>query len=127
MQVVHHSTYPIWFEIGRTALLAEAGFPYHTLEREGTLFPVVEFSCRIHGPADFGDEVDIRTGVASVRSRSIVFSYEVTKRGGVIARGETRHVPVDREKKPKRIPDDLFQALRRWAPLNSLSNGLQNR
>lgn len=119
MQVVHHSTYLLWFEIGRTALLAEAGFPYHEMERDGTLLPVVEYSCRIAGPVDYGDTVDIETAVSSVRSRSVVFSYEVASGGRVIARGETRHVAADREKKTKRLPDALFRALLEWAPLSS--------
>lgn len=124
MQVVHHSTYPLWFEVGRTGLLAAAGFPYDELERGGILFPVVEYWCRITGSADFGDIVEIETGVARVRSRSVVFFYKVSLRGTVIARGETKHVPVDPDKKPKRLPDPLLKALRECAPL---TNGFENR
>lgn len=115
MQVVHHSTYLVWFEIARTGLLAEAGFPYRELERHGTLLPVVEFSCRIEAPLDYGDVVDIEAAVARVRSRSVVFRYAVTSGGRAVARGETKHVPVGPTMRPKRLPDDLYAALSRWA------------
>jgi acyl-CoA thioester hydrolase len=124
MQVAHHSTYLLWFEIGRTALLAEAGFPYDALERGGTLFPVVEYWCRMSGSVDYGDTVDIETGVANVRSRWVEFCYEVKNRGRTIARGGTKHVPVDRDKKAKRLPDGLFRALLQWS---RISNGPRNR
>ncbi len=74
MQVVHHSTYLYWFEIGRTGLLASAGYPYHELEIAGTRFPVVEYSCRLVGAADYGDAVRIETHISALRSRSVVFS-----------------------------------------------------
>ncbi len=118
MQVVHHSTFLLWFEIGRTGLLAEAGFPYHALEEGGTLFPVVEYSCRISGSADYGDTVEIETRLSSVRSRSVVFSYQITNRGTVIATGATTHIAVDRDRKTARLPDALFEALRKYAELS---------
>jgi acyl-CoA thioester hydrolase len=119
MQVVHHSTFLLWFETARTALLAEHGFPYHDIEKEGTLLPVVEYSCRITGPADYGDTVVIETRVASARSRSVVFSYTVKNRGIVIASGTTTHVAVDRNKRTKRLPAALLGALRACAEVAS--------
>lgn len=32
MGIVHHSVYPIWFELARTDLSKEAGFPYSKME-----------------------------------------------------------------------------------------------
>jgi acyl-CoA thioester hydrolase len=111
MRVVHHSTYLLWFEIARTGLLASAGFPYHELEAGGTLFPVVEYSCRLISSADFGDTVKIETHISSLRSRSVVFSYSVAKKGQVIATGTTKHVAVDANRKPKRLSATLLEAL----------------
>jgi acyl-CoA thioester hydrolase len=111
MRVVHHSTYLLWFEVGRTGLLASAGFPYHELEAGGTLFPVIEFSCRFTGSADYGDNVRIDTHISSLRNRSVVFSYEVINKGTVIATGTTKHVAVDQNQKLKRLPDALCKAL----------------
>lgn len=32
MGIVHHSVYPIWYELARTDLSKEAGFPYAKME-----------------------------------------------------------------------------------------------
>jgi acyl-CoA thioester hydrolase len=114
MQVVHHSTYLLWFEIGRTGLLAEAGFPYHELEENGMLYPVLEFSCRMVGSVDYGDTVTIETRVAEVRSRAVGFEYTVTNNGRLIATGMTRHVSSDANLKPRRMADELIAGLERY-------------
>ena len=36
MGIVHHSVYPIWFELARTDLSKEAGFPYSKMEEVRT-------------------------------------------------------------------------------------------
>ena len=40
--VVHHSVYPVWFEMGRTELLRANGLAYKDLEQAGIFFVVVE-------------------------------------------------------------------------------------
>ena len=121
MSLVHHSTYLLWFEIGRTGLLAAAGFPYAELEASGTLFPVVVFACRFNGSADYGDTVAIETRVSSLRSRSVEFCYRIWNRGKVIATGMTRHVAADASHKAKRLPDDLLRALAEYVEPSSES------
>lgn len=111
MGVVHHSTYLYWFEIGRTGLLAHVGYPYHELERSGTLFPVTEYACRMVGSSDYGDTVEVETSIDFLRSRGVVFAYKVFNRGELIATGVTRHVPVDANHKVRRMPEALVRAL----------------
>ena len=124
MRVVHHSTYLLWFELGRTGLLADAGFPYAELEASGTLFPVVVFACRFNGSADYGDTVAIETRVSSLRSRSVEFCYRILKGGTVIATGMTRHVAADTSQRAKRLPDELLRALGEYVETNSESGNL---
>jgi acyl-CoA thioesterase FadM len=38
--VVHHSVYPVWFEMGRTELLRANGIAYSDLEQAGVSFVV---------------------------------------------------------------------------------------
>src|SRR5512147_1090616 len=52
MGVAHHSSYLLWFEIGRTGLLREAGHGYRGLEADGVMLPVVEYGCRFLKSAD---------------------------------------------------------------------------
>lgn len=115
MKLVHHSTYLLWFEVARTSLLGEAGFPYHELERSGTLFPVIEYECKLIASADYGDRVRIETVIESLRSRTVVFSYRVLRREELIATGKTKHVAVDHGHKPRRMTDSLIAAIRPYA------------
>lgn len=119
MKVVHHSTYLYWFEIGRTSLLAEAGFPYHELEASGLLFPVLEYSCRLLAAADYGDRVQIETRVDTLRSRTVVFAYRILNQGKLIATGTTKHVAVDADFKPRRLTSVLLSALEDYAQVRN--------
>lgn len=111
MRVVHHSAYLYWLEIGRTSLLADAGYPYHELEASGVLFPVIEYQCRLVGSADYGDRVRVDTCIESLRSRTVRFAYEIHNRGTLIATAMTMHVAVDHNHKPRRMPESLVDAL----------------
>ena len=114
MGVVHHSTYLFWLEVGRTSLLEAAGFPYHELELSGTLFPVIEYSCRLVGSADYGDTVVVETAIEKLRSRTVVFHYRVLCRDKLIATAHTMHVAVDNDQKPHRMADGLIAALQAY-------------
>lgn len=112
MGVVHHSTYLFWFEVGRTALLEAAGFPYHELEKSGTMFPVIEYTCRITGAADYGDRVRIDTSIQSLRSRTVVFGYRALIGETAVATGTSRHIAVDADRQPRRMAAPLLEALK---------------
>lgn len=121
MQVVHHANYLLWFEIGRTALLESAGYPYHELEASGTRFPVIEYACRLTGSADYGDRVRIDTHISALRSRTVEFAYEVFKADALIATGKTKHVAADLNQKPKRLDGSLLEALGEYAAVSNES------
>ena len=114
MKVVHHSTYLVWFELGRTGLLRDAGYPYHELEASGTMFPVIEYSCRLVDSSDYGDTVTVVTRVRELKSRTVAFSYEVFVGDKKIAMGMTKHVAMDRDSRIHRISDALFRALEEY-------------
>ena len=111
--VAYHAHYLVWMEVGRTAFLEALGFPYRRLEDEGVLFSVVEASCRYLDPARYADRVEVATRVTELRSRTVVFGYEMTTDGRTAARGETRLVALGRDRRPRRIPAEVGGALRR--------------
>ena len=115
MKVVHHSTYLVWFELGRTGLLKDAGYPYHELEASGTMFPVIEYSCRLVDSSDYGDVVTVVTHISELKSRTVAFAYEVFVGERKIATGMTRHVAMDGNSRIHRIPDTLLRALEAYA------------
>jgi acyl-CoA thioester hydrolase len=111
MNVAHHSSYLIWFEIGRTNLLKVSGRTYREMENEGYLLPVVEYSCRLLRSVDYEDRVIIETWIDQLKSRMIIFHYRVLKGNVLIAEGMSKHVCVDTNNKHRRIPGFIAEAL----------------
>ena len=63
MGIVHHSAYPIWFEIGRTDFIKQAGMPYSVMEEKGIMTPLTELNCKYYLPAYYEDELTVETRV----------------------------------------------------------------
>ena len=113
MGIAHHANYIVWFEIGRTDLCRETGFPYASIESRGYLLVVTDVSCRYRAPFRYDDEIVIRTSVAEAGSRIIRFAYELSeaRSGEVRATGSSSHVWVDREtRKPVRADAEVMAA-----------------
>jgi acyl-CoA thioester hydrolase len=111
MNVAHHTTYLVWFEIGRTNLLKVSGHTYREMEEAGYLLPVVEYSCRMVKSVDYEDRVIIETCIDEIKSRTITFHYRILKDIHTIAEGMTKHVCVDKNNKYRRIPDFIKETL----------------
>lgn len=101
MGIVHHSNYPIWFEIGRTDHLRQLGRTYASLEEEGLLLPLVNLNCKYLAPAKYGDEIEVKTRIKKLTCVRIEFAYEVyNQQGTLLALGFTEHGWTDRKLKP---------------------------
>src|ERR1043166_5355151 len=98
MGVVYHANYLVWFEIGRTEFCRARGFAYKEMEEgDRACLVVAESYCRYKAPAEYDDELVIRTHITELRRRSVRFGYEVIRAadGLMIAEGETGHVVTD--------------------------------
>ncbi|HEX5131742.1 MAG TPA: thioesterase family protein [Candidatus Krumholzibacteria bacterium] len=111
MGVAHHSSYLLWFELGRTGLLRAAGYSYRDLEAEGCMLPVVEYGAQFHKGAHYDDLLEILTTVREMRSRVLAFDYRVMRDGEAIAHGFTRHVWVDANNRPRHVRDGILEAI----------------
>ena len=97
MDVAHNAIYLHWFEIGRTELLRQVGYPYRQLEEEGIMLPVAEANCRYRIPARYDDELEIKTTVQELKKRTVKLGYEIyrVEDSALLATGYTVHVCVD--------------------------------
>lgn len=109
--VAYHANFLVWMEIGRTGLLRALGYPYEDLEEAGVYFAVAEARCRYLGAARYEEEVTIVTRCEKVRSRSVVFEYDLSVDGRRIATGETTLIALDERRRPRRIPEPVAVAL----------------
>jgi acyl-CoA thioester hydrolase len=113
MQVVHHSQYVNYFELGRTEMMRESGLDYADMERRGALLAVVEVGLRYVKPARFGDDLLIETRLTEVERVRVRFEYSVLRApraageaAELLCRGHTLLACVDRGLAPRRIPEE---------------------
>lgn len=99
MGVVHHATYPIWFEIARTDYIKSVGMSYSDMEKNGVMLPVTGISCRYHLPAKYDDTLVVKATVSRFTPARIEFYYTVTRKGEetVLCEGTSSHGFVDSE------------------------------
>ncbi len=119
MGVVYHANYLVWFEVGRTELLRQRGFRYRDLElEEGIFLAVAEARCRYVGSVCYDDEVIVRTRVCESRRRFVTFHYQILRAEGglLVAEGETRHVVLGRDRRPRRMPAKYMKCLQVDSP-----------
>lgn len=107
MGIVHHSSYIVWFEEGRSAWMRAMGSNYATFESSGFNLAVSEVFARYQAPALYGREVTVCTWIDTVRSRSAEIHYKVvdTESRKTLVTGYTRHICVDRDGNVVRIPE----------------------
>jgi|GEM_PF-181658 len=118
MGIVHHASYIVWLEEGRSQWMRAHGNSYAHFEKEGLLLVVSELCLRYKQPARYDQRVTVRCWVESVRSRQIQFNYQVVdaETGAVFVEGYTQHICLDRQGRVTRIPDRWTAFLRQGAP-----------
>jgi acyl-CoA thioester hydrolase len=113
MGVVYHSNFVIWFEVGRVELLRQLGFEYKEMEQEEKChLPVVDLRVRYKAPAQYDDEIVVRTELKNARSSLLHFAYEVFRERDrlLLATGETMHIIVDDKFERRPLPEKYMKA-----------------
>jgi len=110
MGVAHHSHYFVWFELGRTELMRQAGCAYGVLEDDdGLFFPVIEAGAEYQAPARYDEEIEIETRLTAAEGVRVRFEYVLRRAGDarVLSRGFTVHAACGRDGRPTRLPEEL--------------------
>jgi len=104
--MVHHSVYPVWFELGRTELLRVNGLAYKDLEQAGVFFVVAELFVKYRRPARYDEELHLETACTEVTGSKVKHSYKLSRcaDGMILAEGWSILACVDGEGKIRRIP-----------------------
>ena len=117
MQVVYHSNYLIWCEIGRTEFIRALGTPYAELERQNVTLAVVEANLRFHSAARYDNLIRVTTRITDVRSRTLTFEYVITnaETGEKFVTASTKLASLTRDSKLTMLPDPLRKVLQNAA------------
>jgi acyl-CoA thioester hydrolase len=116
MGIVHHSNYPVWFEVGRTDFIKQMGMPYSKIEEEGIMLPLIALTCNYKGTARYEDEITVKTSIKDFSKTRIVFYYEVYKasESRPITTGTTEHAWTNSKLRPvnlKKTAPELFELI----------------
>ncbi len=119
--VVHHSVYPVYFEMGRTELLRANGLAYKDLESAGVFFVIAELNIKYRRPAFYDERIQLLTTCTNVSASKIEHSYKLTrpprplgtgevspKADELLAEGTSILACVDSTGKVRRIPDFMY-------------------
>lgn len=104
MGIVYHANYLPWFEVARTQLLREQGFPYRQLELDGFRIPVLEVAAKYARPALYDDTLDILACIREKPLLRIRIEYEVRRGEELLATGMSAHAFCDLNGRPTRPP-----------------------
>lgn len=118
MGIVYHANYLPWFEVARTQLLREQGFPYRQLEADGYRIPVLEVSAKYRRPAVYDDTLTI---VATIREKPLLrirIDYEVFRGEELLATGRSEHAFCDLNGRPTRPPPAFVARMNEIFPGN---------
>jgi acyl-CoA thioester hydrolase len=109
MQVVYHSNYLIWCEVGRTEFIRALGTPYAELERQNVSLAVVEANLRFLSAARYDNLIRVTTTISDVRSRTLTFDYVITnaETGQRFVTASTKLVSLSRDSRLTTLPDSL--------------------
>jgi acyl-CoA thioester hydrolase len=109
MGVAYYANYLVWFEVGRSEFCRKRGFCYADLEASGFRLVVTDAHCRYRNAARYDETITVRTWLRGMNSRMITFGYQILRKEKeeVIAEGETRHLCIDSNGKPKSLPKEF--------------------
>ena len=111
MGVVHHTNYPVYFEIARTEMLRDMGGSYRKMEESGAFFVVVSLTCKYHKPAMYDDVLTVKTGFGKISRVKMELVYEIWRQTELLVTGSTVLATIDRSGKIIPLPEETVEQL----------------
>lgn len=103
MGIVHHSVYPIWYEVARTEFTKSSGISYSKMEEVGVMTPLVGLECKYIKPSFYEDELEVEVSIEQLTGVKIIFAYKIFKGEELLNTGRTIHALVGKDLKPTNI------------------------
>jgi len=114
MGYTYYGNYAVYFEVARVETLRSAGITYKSLEDEGILLPVSDYTIKYIKPAFYDDELRIETVIPILPTAKIRFEYKTYRGDELLNTASTDLVFVDKEAgRPMRCPADVLEAMKK--------------
>jgi acyl-CoA thioester hydrolase len=110
--VVYYGEYLKFLEEARTEYLEQRGLSVKELIKKDIIFVVRYQEIEYLKPVFYGDILEIKAKVIDISDLKITFDYDIRNQNNQITtRAKTVLVCVDRNLKPKKLPQDLIKKL----------------
>jgi acyl-CoA thioester hydrolase len=113
MGIVHHASYIVYFEEGRSNYARQRGSDYASFEQGGHYLTVAEVNARYLKPARYDQQLAVRCWIEEMKSRALTFAYEIVdaKSREMLVTGYSKHICITHEGQVTKLPD----VWRAWA------------
>lgn len=120
--VVYHANYLRFFELGRTSLMRDQGYPYKEVEDKGYVYPIVELGVTYHSPLFYDDAMWVYTRPAVLERVRVQFDYLILSEDNsrLLTRGFTRHCALNTNGRPVAIDPDTVALWKGFPNLSRL-------
>ena len=108
MGIVHHASYLIWFEEGRSAFIREHGGSYASIEASGYYLAAGELNARYIKAAVYDQQVTVRCWIDNYKSRTVTFACEIvaTEDSSLLFRASIKLICLDQDGQITRVPQE---------------------
>lgn len=106
MGIVHHASYIVYFEEGRSHYARMRGSDYASFERSGYYLTVAEVAARYVKPARYGQRITVRCWIAELKSRTVTFEYEIVDADTreTFVTGFSKHICITHDGRVSTLP-----------------------
>lgn len=89
MGVVYYGTYGRFYEMGRSEMIREMGFPYADLEKQGVVMPVYSVEAKYRNVIRYDEMITIETIVKEKPTAKMKFHHRIFNEDGTLAHEAT--------------------------------------
>ena len=109
-QLVYHSNYLIYFELGRASLMRDAALTYREIEEGGYVYPIIQVGVKYYSPLRYDDPMYIYTRPAELERVKLRFDYVIThqENNEIVCMGFTRHCATNSSGTPVGIDEKML-------------------
>jgi acyl-CoA thioester hydrolase len=121
---VYYARYLDLLEAARGEFARSLGTSFAQWQERDVIFPVIECRLRYKAMARYDDLLTIEVWLTAAERVRLNFAYRILNQDGrLLLEGETQHVCVGLNEKPKRLPEELVAALQPFLATESQTNG----
>ena len=116
MEVVYHTNYIKWFELGRNEFMRQLGVPCTELGKLGLNLPLIKVSCDYLKFATYDQLLIIETKFDYIKKATVRFNSMIWDeyKENLLVEGYTIHACTNNEGKIRRIPKLLLELINKY-------------